>query len=202
MAHDNNPAGAALAILERRKNVAARYVRGATQWEIARAFEVDQKTISNDLAAIRKEWLAGAVRDMDEIKARELAKIDACEAEAWKAWTKSQENAEILRARMRGQESQTEKVSKGQAGDPRFLDVVLKCVEKRCQILGVYDEVFARQLADLRRQIEQLEREAADNNGDGPGGGAGGTPPAGAATGATPQGEGGGEAADGPEQVP
>lgn len=137
MPHPNNPNASALAILERRKNVAARYVRGATQWEIARAFEVDQKTISNDLAAIRKEWLASAVRDMNEIKARELAKIDAAEAEAWKAWTKSQENAEILRARIRDGASETEKVSKGQAGDPRFLDIVLKCIKQRCEILGV-----------------------------------------------------------------
>lgn len=134
---ENNPAGHALAILERRKNVAARYVRGQTQWEIARAFEVDQKTISNDLAAIRKAWLAEAVRSIDEIKARELAKIDAAEAEAWKAWTKSQENAEVLRAKIRGTNQETEKISKGQAGDPRFLEIILKCVQRRCEILGV-----------------------------------------------------------------
>lgn len=132
--HDHDP----LQVLERRSRVAARYLRGETQWQIARAFEVDQATISRDLAAIRKEWRASAVRDMDEIKARELAKIDEAEAQAWRAWTKSQENAEVLRARVRGNTSETEKVSKGQAGDPRFLDLVLKCVEKRCLILGVY----------------------------------------------------------------
>jgi hypothetical protein len=160
MPHPNNPNGAALAILERRKNVAARYVRGETQWEIARAFEVDQKTISNDLAAIRKEWLADAVRSVDEIKARELAKIDECEAQAWRAWTKSQENAETLRARVRGKgddaRPETEKVTKGQAGDPRFLDLVLKCVEKRCLILGVYDSAFEAQIKELRARVEAL----------------------------------------------
>lgn len=126
-------------LLERRQKVAARYVRGEAQWQIARAFEVDQSTISRDLAAIRKEWLASAVRSMDEVKARELAKIDATEEQAWRAWTRSQEPAEVLRARINGGTSTTEKVSKGQAGDPRFLEVILKCVEKRCQILGVYE---------------------------------------------------------------
>lgn len=168
MPHPNNPEAEALAILERRKRVAARYIRGETQWEIARAFEVDQKTVSNDLKAIRAEWLASAVQDMDAIKARELARVDECEAQAWKAWTKSQENAEVLRARMRGQQSETEKVSKGQAGDPRFLDVVLKCVEKRCLILGVYDVAFLREVNDLRRLVEGLIR-------GGGGAGAGGT---------------------------
>lgn len=147
-----------LAILERRKKVAARYIRGETQWEIARAFEVTQATVSNDLKAIRAAWLAEAVRDMDEIKARELAKVDACEEQAWKAWTRSQEDAETLRARMRGDTAETEKIKKGQAGDPRFLDLVLKCVEKRCLILGVYDQAFEQRLAEIRGLIEALER--------------------------------------------
>ncbi len=128
-----------LQVLERRKNVAQRYLRGQTQWEIACAFEVDQATVSRDLTEIRKAWLASAVRDVNEIKAKELAKIDATEEQAWKAWAKSQENAEVLRAKMRDGSSETEKISKGQAGDPRFLDIVLKCVQRRCEILGVID---------------------------------------------------------------
>lgn len=126
-----------LVILERRKNVAKRYLRGETQWEIARAFEVDQATISTDLKAIQKEWLAQALLDRGEWTARELARIDEVERNAWVAWTKSQENAEVLRAKMRGQNSETEKISKGQAGDPRYLDIVLKCVTKRCELLGL-----------------------------------------------------------------
>lgn len=132
-----------LAILERRKNVAARYIRGESQWQIARAFEVDQKTVSRDLQAVRAEWLKEAVRDMDEVKAKELAKIDATEAEAWKGWLKSQENAEVIKQRTSGEgeeeTSVTEKVIKGQAGDPRFLEIILKCVQRRCEILGATD---------------------------------------------------------------
>ena len=126
-----------LVILERRKNVAKRYLRGETQWEIARAFEVDQATVSTDLKAIQKEWLAQALLDRGEWTARELARIDEVERNAWVAWTKSQENAEVLRAKMKGQASETEKISKGQAGDPRFLEIVLKCVAKRCELLGL-----------------------------------------------------------------
>lgn len=126
-----------LVILERRKNVAKRYLRGETQWEIARAFEVDQATISTDLKAIQQEWLAQAVLDRGEWTARELARIDEVERNAWTAWSRSQEDAQVLRAKMRGQQSETEKVSKGQAGDPRYLEIVLKCVAKRCELLGL-----------------------------------------------------------------
>src|SRR5262249_3608577 len=129
----------ALALLARRQKVAARYVRGQTQWEIARAFELDQSTISRDLAAIRDEWLKAAVLDMTEVKARELAKVDECERQAGAAWAGGQEDAERRRAGKRGETATQEIVTRGQAGDPRFLDVVLKCVEKRCQILGVYE---------------------------------------------------------------
>lgn len=130
-----------LAILDRRKNVARRYLRGEQQWEIARAFEVTQQTISLDLKAIQAEWLAQAVLDRGEWTARELAKIDHVETAAWGAWSKSLENAEVLKARMRRHgehaEEATEKTSKGQAGDPRFLDLVLKCVARRCELLAL-----------------------------------------------------------------
>ncbi len=126
----------ALAVLERRKNVAARYVRGQTQWEIARAFEVDQGTISRDLKAIHAEWLASAVLSRGEWTARELARIDEVERQAWAAWAKSQENAETLRAKMRGDKAETEKISKGQAGDPRYLEIVLKCIAARIALLA------------------------------------------------------------------
>lgn len=125
-------------MLERRKNVASRYVRGQTQWEIARAFEVSQATISLDLKAIHAEWLESAVRDLDARKAMELAKVDEVERQAWVAWARSMENAETKREKVKiGADGETIKISKGQAGDPRFLDAVLKCVERRCKILGV-----------------------------------------------------------------
>jgi hypothetical protein len=135
-----------LAALERRKNVAARYLRGQTQWEIARAFEVNQCTVSRDLEMIHKEWLAQAVLADGERTAHELAKLDEVERQAWASWERSKENAEIIRARMRGEgegaQVETEKIIRGQVGDPRFLDIVLKCVERRCKLLGL-DEIPA-----------------------------------------------------------
>jgi hypothetical protein len=126
-----------LAILERRKFVAQRYLRGESQWTIARALEVAQATVSNDLRAIQQDWLNSSLRDFDALKAQELAKVDEVERTAWVGWAKSQENTEILKAEMAGDKSRTSTVTKGQAGNPRFLDVVLKCIERRCAILGI-----------------------------------------------------------------
>jgi hypothetical protein len=125
------------AVLDRRRHAARRYLRGETQWEIAFALEVDQATVSRDLKALREEWRANALMDVSARVAEELRKVDECEKCAWQAWARSQENAEVLKARMQGKDAVTEKTSKGQAGDPRFLELVLKCVARRCELLGL-----------------------------------------------------------------
>jgi hypothetical protein len=126
-----------LLILERRKNVARRYLRGEAQWEIARAFEVAQSTVSEDLRTIREAWLKEALLDFDERQAKELAKIDELEVMAREAYLRSCQDATVLKARMQGSKGTTEKVTKGQAGDPRFLVVILNCINKRCEIFGI-----------------------------------------------------------------
>jgi hypothetical protein len=158
------------AVLERRREVARRYSRGEAQWEIARALRVNAATITRDLDAVRKEWRAEALGDLGKVVAEQLARIDECERQAWAGWAKSQENAETLRAKKRGDVAETEKVSKGQAGDPRFLDVVLRCVERRCKLLGIEPPAQRNQslhfhLAgmsddDLERRIEELQGRA------------------------------------------
>lgn len=174
-----------LAIQERRRNVARRYLRGELQWEIARAFEVGEATVCRDLKAIHAEWLKDAVRDLDVVKSRELARIDECEREAWGAWKRSQEDAQLLRARMRAGNAETEKVTRGQAGDPRFLQIVLSCVERRCKILGMdkkadgddhpADLTHEQRVNRVRELAARIHARAA---GRGDAGGGDGTPPA------------------------
>ena len=137
-----------LAIQERRKTVAEMYVRGATQWEIASKVGVNQGQISRDLAAIRQQWLESSLQDFDSRKAQELAKIDMIEATAWAAWDRSCQDAEtttasLLKGRINKDGTpvpdlqKTAKILKGQAGDPRFLERMSWCIDKRCEILGL-----------------------------------------------------------------
>ena len=75
--------------------------------------------------------------DFNEAKAQELAKIDEVERQAWVAWERSQEDAESTKVVETASDKRYEAQTKGQAGDPRFLDIVMKCVDRRCKILGV-----------------------------------------------------------------
>ena len=125
-------------VLERRHKAATLYLQGEQQYEIARQLHVSQQQISFDLKAIRELWLTSLVRDFDAAKAQELAKIDSAEVEYWGAWRRSQSPAETTVTAQ--EEPGKRKVSikrEGQVGDPRFLDGVLRCIERRCALLGL-----------------------------------------------------------------
>lgn len=149
-------------ILQRRKEVASMYIRGMAQWEIARHFDVIQPTISNDLAAIRKGWLASAILDWDELKAKELAALDLQEEELWKAWFRScgkertktasvdkepkvvtkgeGKSKKVVGVEMGVSKESTKVVEKDLIGDPRFMEAIHKVRETRCKLLGFLEE--------------------------------------------------------------
>lgn len=127
-------------ILERRQQVASLYLQRKMQSEIARQLGVTQAQISYDLKAVREMWLASSVRAFDAAKAQELAKIDEAERAYWQGWQRSLEPREVSVTEQTQGDTTSRKASvrrEGQAGDPRFLDGVLKCIERRCGILGL-----------------------------------------------------------------
>jgi transcriptional regulator with XRE-family HTH domain len=124
-------------ILSHRQTIAERYLRGDYQADIAQDLGISQQQVSYDLKAIRAQWIAATIRDFDAAKAQELAKIDQVEAEYWKAWARSQEDKEISYSETGVKGSKSGSRSEGQAGNPAFLDGVLKCITKRCEILGL-----------------------------------------------------------------
>jgi hypothetical protein len=124
-------------ILQRRKAVCERYLRGESQWTIARAFEVSQPTIAGDLKAIRAEWMAASVAAFDERKAQELAKVDELERVYWQAWAKSQMPKKVKGRKKNENGIETTLREERRDGDPRFLDGILRCIEKRCAIVGI-----------------------------------------------------------------
>jgi len=146
------------AMLDARKAKVASYkVQGFSIRQTAAALAKDKlvnpdtgkpwsiKAIHDDLAALTSEWKASALRDITEVKAAELAKLDELEREAWIAWRRG-----IGRKQTRTTKSV--KVGKGDAvlalpettlrtehlnGDPRYLGIVLDCQQRRAKILGL-----------------------------------------------------------------
>jgi hypothetical protein len=132
-----------LALLRRRKDVAARYLRGEQQLEIAAAIGIDQSNVSRDLRWVHEQWLEESKLANAERVARELARIDLVEREAWQAWQRSQQIAESTRTQKTtepdgtGGKLMAEVTRRGSAGDSCYLETVLKCVERRSKLLGL-----------------------------------------------------------------
>jgi len=121
-----------------RRRIANLYLQGWLQVDIAQEVGVSQSTVSLDIKALQKQWLASALVDIDAAKSKELARIDRLEREYWDAWLRSQEDAETTKTKWEEKGgSSTEEISKGQVGDPRFLQGVEWCIERRCKILGI-----------------------------------------------------------------
>lgn len=103
------------------------YLKGKTQQEIADELGVSRSQIEYDLNQIRHRWSTQTVYNLDQYKAKELAKLDALEREHWQAWEASED-------------------------DPRFLDGVLKCIERRAKLLGL--DGPAKVSVDWRHEAE------------------------------------------------
>jgi hypothetical protein len=113
---------------------------GMAQIDIAVKVGVVPGQITNDIQMTRKKWLSENMEMMTEQKARELAKLDLLEAEAWDAWQNSKKPTkkkyiEHYRKKLT-LEKETETTT---AGDPRFLSQVENCIKGRCQLLGLTD---------------------------------------------------------------
>lgn len=124
-----------------RAQVAVWYCQGKTQVWMGAQLGLSQQQISYDLKAIRKEWAANYI-DFGEAKERELAKIDHLELTYWEAWKRSCEDAELERQKQTGTKDAPSRVEvtkekRGQAGDPRFLAGVERCIKMRREMLGL-----------------------------------------------------------------
>lgn len=135
-----------------RREISRLYLQGMYQADIAAKLGLSQPTVSRDIQVLIEEWKVERVYDINEAKARELAKVDNLELEYWEAWHRSQENAEkevkkqkaAPAKKVKGEKEsavimnqEIQKISEGQTGDPRFLAGVQWCIERRCLILGV-----------------------------------------------------------------
>ena len=153
------------------------YCQGMIQADIAERINTDparhytltQQMISYDLKQIQNAWLKSSLRDFDEARARELAKVDRLEREYWRAWERSCEDAETIRqegSRKPDREGMPPvekivKTAKGQAGDPRFLQGVQWCIDRRIKILGI-EAASKIEIRDWRKEAEAAGLDLAE----------------------------------------
>lgn len=107
-----------------------------------------QKTISTDIREIKRLWRENITQDMDVHQERELAKLDELERTYWEGWERSRLTSIENRKQRKSipvadsdgvatEDTETTTTQPDRDGNPAFLDGVLRCVTKRCQLLGL-----------------------------------------------------------------
>lgn len=147
--------------LRRLPQVADRYLRGWPMSRIADDLGLTIYQVRNDLHALRTRWKRRAEQSAGRLLAKELAKIDFIEAQAWEQWECStQDSMETVQTTGTESESHTVRV-KGQSGDPRYLQIALQCVDKRCRMLGLGEYARENQV-DQQPQLIEVVVETPD----------------------------------------
>ena len=101
-----------------RREIASLYLQGKTQQAIAERLNMTRQMVGYDLKAIQRRWREDTSRNLDEDKARELAKLDELERTHWQAWEDSLEQED-------------------KHGNPAYLRGVIDCIDRRCKLLGL-----------------------------------------------------------------
>lgn len=143
-----------LSVPARQKQVAFLYMKGEPICLIAQVLKIPETLVNSDLNAIRIQWKKEAAMLMDERKAKELARIDKIEEEAWNGWLRSIEMQTITTRRVRKvrvhvkggkkaahkmvpAEESEDQVIKSCSGDPRFLEQIERCVTLRLKLFAL-----------------------------------------------------------------
>lgn len=137
-------------------DIARLYLQGQSQCAIASQLKIDQSTVSRDLKELRSLWLNNAIRDFDEAKNLQLAKIDILEATYWEAWYRSLNVRESLTNESGESDAKgafTKTITKREVmlGNPAYLAGVERCIAERCKLLGLYAPI--KTAADLAEQV-------------------------------------------------
>lgn len=133
-------------------------------------------TVKSDVDTLLQEWQENRLEDTDKKVTSELARIDLVIREAWDMWEKSKQDYEKKKGKQHGKPTFDEKgVQTGtktswqelcseefrSCGDARYLDIIIRCIERRCKLLGLDKETV-----DLNAQFGngKLEIVYVSNN--------------------------------------
>lgn len=132
--------------LNDRMQIANMYLRGYSQMAIAAELDISQSTVSRDIKHLFNEWLDAAAVNFDEAKARELARIDNLEVEAWQQYEASKEDfvrtvqersGANLTEDQKGKVTKVRLTKEQRLGDVKYLNVIEWCINKRVEILAL-----------------------------------------------------------------
>ena len=146
-------------LIKRRNEVIDLYCKGRPVYMIAEQMGVTRATIWNDVQAVKKALMEQASDKIDEMRYDELMKVNKLEITYWDSWEKSIEDH--IRKSVKEGKGGIEKsvIESGSIGDPRFLQGVERCGERRSKLLGLDEPENIPHDTIHRVIIEKYSRE-------------------------------------------
>lgn len=147
--------------------IAERILKGESQYSIAKDLGVSQQQISNDMKEVKRRWNERTMEAYGEHVARQLAEITIVKRNAWDGWEKSRGAKRWAKASAKGATNAstpafTEKQTgeEQRDGNPQFLDVVMRAMEKEARLLGLDKSSISGYVDLTTLSHEQLQRLA------------------------------------------
>lgn len=120
----------------RRAEIVSLYLSGEKIDVIAERMGVHRRTVIRDINRARKIWKDDATRKYDELLPEKLTQLDEIRREAWEGWKESRKDAtEVIISEEHGKTVKT----KGQSGNPAFLNQLAQVLRLECQLRGILD---------------------------------------------------------------
>jgi len=140
-------------ILDDKVRISKLYLQGKTQNAIAAEIKVSRSQIQYDLKKIFLEWKEERIEVFEDSLLKELNELKLLKSEAWEAWEKSKQDSEkmtsktILSKDKNDSKNNANKDTtnvievsetiEGQNPNPKYLDIVFRCIETNLKILCV-----------------------------------------------------------------
>lgn len=152
------------------QRITGMYLQHMTQAEIATELKLSQPQIKYDLDEIKRRWREDTKIDLDAAKQKELARLEQLEHTYWQAWKRSLKPLKKVRIEKKfGEVDKTIRTREQLLGIPAYLEGVVRCIQERSKLLGIYAPVkqdvkidFTDELRDLlmsgavsREEVEQ-----------------------------------------------
>ncbi len=118
------------------------YLKGVPQKDIAAAVCVSVRQIQKDIVTVKGWWLESAQINVGEAIGREIAVLDNVETAAWGEWERSKERSRVTTVKeagetFKGPEKRAQTETEEAYGDPKLLEVILRCSGQRAKLLGL-----------------------------------------------------------------
>jgi len=138
-----------LELENRRRQINALLIANFKPNQIARRLGIPTSAVARDIQAINQEWREKMLLDFADLKAKELARLDIIEQEAWDAWYESRRQQVVTEVAVqnspRGEKTSTKRRDERRDPDGRYLEIIMKCSTQRQKMLGL----------DQPRQIDE-----------------------------------------------